>query len=612
MGHLKPPKLLPAVLLAVTLAVTTASAFSDTGSHPARESIDRWSTQYQIINGYQDGTFRPDNNVTRGAFAGILNRVMHYVDKSGAGTFSDTRGNYWQDDILRLHAAGVYLGNNGRAQPSDSITRQQAVVMIARAFRVSGISAAPPFSDADKISDYAKAQIAEMAQRGWLRGVADGAFQPAKPFTRGEFVTLLDNMISALIFSPQSFSRDVDGNVLINSQSGANLHDMEISGNLYIAPGVAGRVTLTDVEIAGGTVNFSSITPVAVGTPPALTASIVFRVANGAWNDGSTEDVVLSLGARTGGRLTLHASDIPAVGAAPFSGFKAEGSWSVVPVEHDLNNGDREVYTFTYASPEQYHATVTFKVVGGSWSNGTSEDIIISLAGSSPDTLGLQASDIPYAGSAPASGFLTQGTWSPSTPTAHALADGANEVYTFTYAAPDRRSAAVTFKVVNGAWNDGSTADKVVTLTSSRANDPLQLTASSIPAVGAKPASGYRNEGTWSPSTPFPHVLADGASEVFTFTYTEAKSSSATVTFKVVNGSWNSGSSSDVVVQLSDPDGKDMAFQASQIPAVGSRPASGFQAAGTWSPSVPAAHSLTNGASEVYTFTYTPLKNMTA
>ena len=132
------PGRLAALALAAGLCVTGASAsFTDTEDHWAADAIDRWSEGYGLITGYEDGSFRPDNSITRGAFAGIMDRFLKFQDKSPASTFSDTAGTYWEDAILKLHASGVYLGNNGKASPGASITRQQAVTMIARAFGIT-------------------------------------------------------------------------------------------------------------------------------------------------------------------------------------------------------------------------------------------------------------------------------------------------------------------------------------------------------------------------------------------------------------------------------------------------------------------------------------------
>ena len=138
-------------LLAVGCTAMTASAFTDTTGHWAEESINKWSGEYGIIQGYDDGTFRPDNSITRGAFAGILDRFLHFQEVSPADTFSDTPGTYWEDAILKLHAAGVYLGNEGEALSNSTITRQQAVAMIGRAFRIAPETVSLSYEDAAQV-----------------------------------------------------------------------------------------------------------------------------------------------------------------------------------------------------------------------------------------------------------------------------------------------------------------------------------------------------------------------------------------------------------------------------------------------------------------------------
>ena len=150
-------KWLTAAALAVGCTVMTANAFADTNGHWAESAINKWSGEYGIIQGYDDGTFRPDKSITRGAFAGILDRFLHFQNASPADTFSDTAGTYWEDAILKLHASGIYLGNQGAALPSSTITRQQAVAMIGRAFRIAPETAAPDYTDTDQIAEYAMA-----------------------------------------------------------------------------------------------------------------------------------------------------------------------------------------------------------------------------------------------------------------------------------------------------------------------------------------------------------------------------------------------------------------------------------------------------------------------
>ena len=246
--------------LAVTvgsLALPAKAAFTDTTGHWAETAITKWSEEYSIIGGYDDGTFRPDNSITRGAFAGILDRFLKFQTASPAGTFSDLAGNYWEDAILKLHASGVYLGNNGAALAGDTITRQQAVAMIGRAFDITGETTTVHYLDAERVSGYALPYLAEMSARGYITDSSDGYFRPTDAITRAEIVTILDNMIEALVQTNVTYSRDVEGTVMVNSAEGAALRDMTIAGDLIVAPGVSGPVTLENVTVQGAVRNFS-------------------------------------------------------------------------------------------------------------------------------------------------------------------------------------------------------------------------------------------------------------------------------------------------------------------------------------------------------------------
>ena len=248
--------------LAAGVMLTAAGAFFDTQGHWAEQAIGKWSEEYSIIQGYEDGTFRPDNSITRGAFAGIMDRFMNFREAAPAGTFSDLSGNYWEEAILKLNAAGIYLGTNGKALPSNTITRQQAVTMIARAFQIEAETEFLPYTDAEEIAAYARPAVAEMTARGFVNDSMDGSFRPADAITRAEIVNILSNMIQVLVQTPEPHSGDVFGTLMISSREGATVSDALIMGDLILAPGVQGEVLLERVDIEGEIRNFSDVEPV--------------------------------------------------------------------------------------------------------------------------------------------------------------------------------------------------------------------------------------------------------------------------------------------------------------------------------------------------------------
>ena len=267
MHHTRLFKWLTAAALGTVLAVVPAMAFTDTEGHWAEESIQKWSEEYRIIQGYEDDTFRPDASITRGAFAGIMDRFLKFQLISEPETFSDTAGNYWESAVLKLHAAGVYLGTNGKALAGNTITRQQAVTMIARAFRIDAETADLPYADADKIAEYARPAVAEMTVRGYLNDVRDGNFRPTDPITRAEIINILSNMIHTLVQTTDPVTGDVAGTLMVNCADGATLTDMTICGDLIVAPGVTGDIGISNVAVEGHIRNFGTASFVEVQNP---------------------------------------------------------------------------------------------------------------------------------------------------------------------------------------------------------------------------------------------------------------------------------------------------------------------------------------------------------
>ena len=327
-----------------------------------------------------------------------------------------------------------------------------------------------------------------------------------------------------------------------------------------------------------------------------ISYTVTFKVVNGKWNEGegdaATADKTVTLTGHDGDTLKLTADQIPAVGSKPNDTYKA-GSWDVTPSTETAITA-ATTYTYTYAQKASISQTVTFKVVNGKWDDETTEDKTVTLTGYEGDTLKLAANQIPAVGNKPNDTFKAGG-WdtTPSTETAITAAT----TYTYTYAQKASISQTVTFKVVNGKWDDETTTDKTVTLTGYE-GDTLKLAANQIPAVGTKPNDTYK-AGSWDvvPSADT-EITAD---TTYTYTYAQKDSISQTVTFKVVNGSWNDETTTDKTVTLTGYEGDTLKLAADQIPTVGTKPNDTYKA-GSWDTTPSADTEIT--ADTTYTYTY--------
>lgn len=191
------------------------------------------------IMGYQDGTVRPEKNITRAQVAQIIYRLMtddfrteHYASSND---FSDTIQNAWyQEAVSTCAKAGVLHGyQDGTFKPDRSITRAEFATMISNFFdnisaKESGLT--------DIQTHWAKKNIEKVVAAGRMKGYQDNTFQPDEPITRAEAVTVLNRILSRHVSSNhmlQDMKTFVDNQknawFYEDVQEAANGHTYEIS-----------------------------------------------------------------------------------------------------------------------------------------------------------------------------------------------------------------------------------------------------------------------------------------------------------------------------------------------------------------------------------------------
>ncbi|NGZ77055.1 glycosyl hydrolase [Saccharibacillus alkalitolerans] len=246
-------------LAAVTLLVTAMPAFAaprtpDVGkSHWAGESIDRWK-ESGIVQGYGNGNFGPDRQITRAEMASMINRLFGFAESS-PNPFSDVpEGAWYARDLSAARQAGYYQGFPGnKAKADTSMNRQDAAVLLASVFSLSPAeNGTVSFADESEISAYASRSV--QAMNGLLNGYPDGSFRPKAPITRAETVTLFDRLVSRYYAEAGTVTGGaIAGNALVN-RSGVVLKDARIAGNLYLTPGIGNGDAELDNVIVDGTV----------------------------------------------------------------------------------------------------------------------------------------------------------------------------------------------------------------------------------------------------------------------------------------------------------------------------------------------------------------------
>ena len=224
--------------------------FQDTKGHWAEQAINQWQ-YYKVISGNK-GKFYPNDPLTRRDFAVIVNNLFKYSDIA-VNSFKDLELNqYYTVPMLKLNAAGVLFGNAGAIRPHDRITRQEAVAVICRAFKIDSEEGTTTFKDDSKISPWAYPQVKAMQRYKYIVGGPDGNFNPNGYLTRAQIITILNNIVTAYYNENGKYTNEYLGNGFVNT-SGVTIERSNIVGNLYISPGIKRGETIIDATEIKGT-----------------------------------------------------------------------------------------------------------------------------------------------------------------------------------------------------------------------------------------------------------------------------------------------------------------------------------------------------------------------
>lgn len=159
------------------------------------------NTEYTkpYASGYDDGSFLPNNNITRGELAAMIARLSYGDDLPDGmyqASFPDVDSDAWFNKYIGyLEDKDVLSGyEDGTFRPMDTITRGEISAVIERAQRYDLISYNGIFTDVTE-NDWAKDYIETLADKNIVSGYEDGTFGPYSPLTRAEAVAIINRVL---------------------------------------------------------------------------------------------------------------------------------------------------------------------------------------------------------------------------------------------------------------------------------------------------------------------------------------------------------------------------------------------------------------------------------
>ena len=184
---------------AVTVTVIdpdVAGRYTDIGNHWAKDSIEAALT-LGFFQGTSSTTFSPEKTLTRAEMVTVLYRMAGTPEATATNPFRDVAPDRWYTDAVTWAAAnGIVLGKTAdRFDPNAPVTREQIASILYRyatylGMDVSARSELSGYSDAGKISNYAKEAMSWAVATGLIHGMTHAVLSPGGSATRAQAATL--------------------------------------------------------------------------------------------------------------------------------------------------------------------------------------------------------------------------------------------------------------------------------------------------------------------------------------------------------------------------------------------------------------------------------------
>lgn len=180
--------------------------FVDVQDHWAKEQINNMGSRL-IVNGTGNDLYEPASSVTRAEFASIVVRALGLRASASELPFNDVSTDSWYfNAVTAAYAYGLVEGDReGNFNGSDTVTREQAMSIIARAMSITGLAASTDafnvnlllssFADYNQIASWSQESFAQVLQAGLLTGRTDNRLAPKAVLTRAEAAVLVQRLL---------------------------------------------------------------------------------------------------------------------------------------------------------------------------------------------------------------------------------------------------------------------------------------------------------------------------------------------------------------------------------------------------------------------------------
>jgi hypothetical protein len=180
--------------------------FKDMDGHWAKDIVNDMGSR-MIIDGIGNGAFNPAAEITRAEFAAIVVRGLGLKLENGTGAFPDVKASDWYSSSVQTAYAYKLINGfeDGNFRPLDKITREQAMSMIAKAMQITALKdklqnkeaseLLSSFTDAGSVSKWAVGSAADSVAAGIVSGRTSTRLDPQASITRAEVAAMIQRLL---------------------------------------------------------------------------------------------------------------------------------------------------------------------------------------------------------------------------------------------------------------------------------------------------------------------------------------------------------------------------------------------------------------------------------
>lgn len=273
---MKKIKIFSAIIAVSMLFSAAVSAnFSDMPSDEKAAQAISNAVSNSILSGYEDGTVRPDANITRAEMASIITRVFGATKEADISEFTDvTKDAWYYSAFAKAYTMGTFSGDDQKhMNPQNNITFQECFTILSRAFdllppyavirdgstefpentfytpansRLYDLSGLSKYDDGSSVADWAKIYVAGIVVNGGWDG-ENGKLNPTNYITRGQFAIVLDNIVKNYIDTPGTYTELPEGNTMIRCND-VVLDGLSTDSDIFISDSVEpNKITINNI-----------------------------------------------------------------------------------------------------------------------------------------------------------------------------------------------------------------------------------------------------------------------------------------------------------------------------------------------------------------------------